>query len=343
MHAVNQDLVSKGKAPLEFWDKKGEMKPTKDLIQSLRTSMESYNTHQRMFFLEKIFGEQGGLAAMALMSKGTGSWEFVKEKVLEVASAEDKMTERLKGYSATVTALGGTSKTTLATIFDPLLEPMSFVLKGLNEIVAKIGVINNENPALAKTTSYGLAAITTLVGGYGLYQLGMAGKYGGKVLKGLRGTSFASLGVGLAEGKAVEAATGVKPVFVTNWPAGFGPAGGVSEVAGGAAGGAAAGVGRKFALAAFATNGLVAATVAAPFVSKLIGDASRMNGWGASTIDRNSREYEVMGIGGKVKNDIKIDLQIDGNGKVFSHTNSLDTRISTMPRGGFFDGMMVSH
>ena len=50
-----------------------------------------------------------------------------------------------------------------------------------------------------------------------------------------------------------------------------------------------------------------------------------------------------MGINGRVRNDIKIDLQIDGNGRVFARSDSMETRVSALPRGAFFDGMMVSH
>ena len=350
MSAVNRDLVGKGKSPLEFWDKKGEMKPTQELIKSLRTSMESYNTKQRMFILEKIFGEQGGLAAMALMSKGTGSWEFVKAKVLEVASAEDKMTERLKGFTATVTALGGTTKTTLATIFDPMLEPMSFVLKELNEIVAKFGELNESHPAVAKATSSGLAGVAGVAGGYGLYQLIKAGKYGGKVLKGLRGTGLASLGVGIAEGKAVEAVTGVKPVFVTNWPVGFGTAGTVAEAVGTAsgAGGAAAGAGGAVAGAGgravlgrllMSPAGLVglAATggvlVGTGFNMALNWQASQLTGGKSNTYG----EMIYDKLHSDTKNEIKLEVSIDSQGKVSTRSNNMDTSISTVKRGAFFN------
>jgi hypothetical protein len=45
----------------------------------------------------------------------------------------------------------------------------------------------------------------------------------------------------------------------------------------------------------------------------------------------------------KPKNDIKIDLKIDGKGGVFSSTNDLDTTINTLPRGSFFGGTQGAH
>ncbi|GFO61174.1 hypothetical protein GMST_34990 [Geomonas silvestris] len=336
MAAMNRDLARKGKAPLEFWDKSGELLPTHEIIKSLRSSLGSYNRKMRLTLLQKIFGEQGGLAALNLMPTGTGSWEFVKGKVLEVASAEDKMTERLKGFSATVTALGGTSKTTLATIFDPMLAPMTEVLKDLNEIVAKIGEINEAHPSLAKTTSYGLAGISGVLGGYGLYNLVKAGKFGSKVFKGLRGTSFASLGVGLAEGKAVEAATGVTPVFVTNWPGSFSDLG-VSGPGPAANAETVKTAGRilpwlnKMGIYSLAT---IPAYYTGSYLDKLSGGSGEFNA------DQHPDNWSFRAPWKKEeKNDIHIDLQIDSAGRVNSRTSSINTRITMIPRGDFFSAM----
>ncbi|NOZ36838.1 MAG: phage tail tape measure protein [Gammaproteobacteria bacterium] len=52
----------------------------------------------------------------------------------------------------------------------------------------------------------------------------LAARYGGKALSGIAGKFLkgaGSLGAGVAKGKAIEAATGVKPVFVVNWPNNF--------------------------------------------------------------------------------------------------------------------------
>jgi TP901 family phage tail tape measure protein len=336
MTAVNQDLKAKGNAPLEFWDKQGELLPTEALIKSLRSSMGKYNTHQKMFILEKIFGEQGGLAAMALMSTGTGSWEFVKGKMKEVASDSEKLTVRLQGFSANVTALGGTTKTTLATMFDPMLNPMTKVLAGLNDIVAKIGELNEERPGLAKASSFGLAGVAGILSGYGVYRLGKAAYYGGKVLKGLRGLPGSALGLSMAEGGANLAAAGGNRVFVTNWPNGFG----TGESATAAAGTAA----RVLPWGVIAGGSVAGALIAAIPVSAALSSAAKSNGWGSRTFGPGTREYSVMGIGSgrsPYKNDIKIDIAIDGQ-RATSRTNSLDTHTSLTKRGTFFDDLALN-
>lgn len=78
-----------------------------------------------------------------------------------------------------------------------------------------------------------------LAGGVGLTGTVLAARYGPKAVKGLAGKFLkggGSLAGGVAAGKALEAATGVTPVFVTNWP---GNAGGLSNPLGNNAGGAA--------------------------------------------------------------------------------------------------------
>lgn len=338
MTAVNQDLVGKGKAPLQFWDAAGELKPTYELIKNMRSSLGSYNTHQKMFILSKIFGEQAGLGALALMSEGTGSWEFIKAKVEEVAGAEEKMTERLKGFNASVTALGGTSKTTLATLFDPALDSLTMMVKLANDVVDSVGKTAGEHPKVTATFNAMLGVGAAAAGGYGIYKLAKAGFYGGKVLKGLRGLPGFSLASGVAEGKAVQAATGVNPVFVTNWPATFGAASAVTS-----AGSIVTGMGGRTALAAgLATGGLVGSIVAAPFISKYLSDSARENGWGSQTIRRGSKEYDVMGIGG-AKRPINLSIQIDSQGRVLSSSDDLSSHINTVKRGAFFDGLLTSH
>ena len=334
MQAVNRDLTGKGKAPLEFWDKSGEMLPTQQLIKNLRGSLGSYNTKQRMFILEKIFGEQGGLAAMALMSTGTGSWEFVKGKVLEVASAEEKMTERLKGFNASLTALKGTGTTTLATLFDPALGPLTKLSDTFNTLVDNIGKFASNHPAV---TAAGNAVVGTAVAGaagYGVYNLVKGGVAGAKVLKGLRGVGLSA--VGIAEGKAVQAATGVQAVFVTNWPGGG--VSGIADVGGAGVSAGASAAAKALPWAAIAGGSVLTAAAAGVPLSMWYSSQARENGWSSQTYGRGSREYDVMGIGGgRSKNNIHIDLKVDGSGRVFSNSNDMNTSIKTMPRGSFFE------
>ncbi|WP_241085729.1 hypothetical protein [Candidatus Vondammii sp. HM_W22] len=77
-------------------------------------------------------------------------------------------------------------------------------------------------------------------------------------MKGLKGLGGAAAGI--ATGKAVEAATGVAPVFVTNWPGGGMLGGGIGGGTGAAGGMAAGGVAGKIFSRAKTTLGLLAST-----------------------------------------------------------------------------------
>lgn len=211
---------------LNFHDAAGRLKPLNEIIDQLRDKTGKLTDKQKMMFLEKIFDTEGARSALALMHEGEGSWEAVNESIGKAVSLQDKMNERLKGFNASVQALAGTSKTTLANIFDPLLSPLTRVIDFLNEIVFKIGEIASKNRTLASLVSGGMAVTGAAVAGYGLVNILKGGAAGMRVLKGVGGVkgllkSLGGTASGIAQGKAVEAATGVTPVFVTNWPLKF--------------------------------------------------------------------------------------------------------------------------
>ena len=183
----------------------------------------------------------------------------------------------------------------------------------------------------------GTAAI--LGGTYALSKVGNAllGNWTKKKIGSLSG----STAVGVAEGKLLQAATGVTPVFVTNWPAGGMPG---APVLPPTVPGAASQVGKYIAPAALYS--LPVAVAAAPFISKFIGETAIQNGWGSQTSAEVARDYEVMGIGGGrrgsagTKNDIKIDVHFDELGRAYTKTNSMNTAVTTGGnRGNFFDAL----
>jgi hypothetical protein len=214
------------------------MKGLPTIIKDLREAMKYLTDKQKMFALEKIFGEQGGRAALALIKEGEGSWEAIGVSTKKAVDLQEKMNQRLTGFNANLKALKGTAQTSLALMFNPMLTPLSKALSLLNDIAARIGKIMADSPNLAKAVSGGTLAIGAAAGGYGLWSLLRGGIAGGKVLKGLGGIRGLLAGIGgtaagIAEGKAVQAATGVQPVFVTNWPAGLGLGAAAAPAAGG--------------------------------------------------------------------------------------------------------------
>ena len=374
---LNQYLASQGKMPLKFWDAAGKLKPMLTIIQEMRAAFDGMTDERKGYVLKKIFAERGNLAAMAFMKPGTGSWEFIKDKVDKVAGAEDKMTESLKGYNRSVTSLAGSMKSTAASFFDPWLDPLAEVANRANTAVAALGKFAEAHP---KTTDAGnglLAAGIAVVGGYGAYKLLKGAMAGKKVLGGLGGLKgLSKVGLGIAEGKAVQAATGVTPVFVTNWSDGPGSsvAGIAADVAGGAAGGSATKAAAKKGLGWLAKSGmgiaiseLAGGLVTAPVA---VGAAGLAGGYGIGkygilplarymTNWRTGSNYTSDGWIGEqlydafhkqpgdgksaTKNEIQLVVQIDGFGRVISNSNDMNTQVSTAWRGNFFEGMMTGH
>ncbi len=157
------------------------------------------------------------------------------------------------------------------------------------------------------------------------------------------GSMSGSTAIGVAEGKALQIAAGITPVFVTNWPGTSAPGlpAPLQETASKTRKEVAASLAAQATAAGYAAGG---AAVAGIFISKWISESSQEN-WASQTFSRGSKEYEVMGIGGRrasagPKNEIKIDVHFDELGRAFTKVNSMDTTVKTGGnRGNFFDAL----
>lgn len=237
----------------------GELLKTEQLIRNLRAAYGDANPEElkvlmeagddmgmameklgkmgradRFVTLTDVFGIRGARTALALLNTGKGSYEDMAAAMDRSASLQEKINETMKGFKKQVMALQGTSRSVIADLFIPALGPLTALTAKVNEFWGAIGRAAQEKESIGKAVSGlsigGLAAGTLTTAG-----LGVAGLYyGRRALKGaggwrkLFGKSGGVAG-GIAAGKAVEAATGVKSVFVTNWPDGFG--GGAASVA----------------------------------------------------------------------------------------------------------------
>ena len=229
------------KMKLGLFDKEGSLKSLPEVAEQLRKKFGDMSNKDRSKALNKAFGEEGMRAAEALMTTGTGSLTDILEKMENGRGLNEKVDIMSTGYRAQLDALGGTVQTTLSTLFTPALAPLGAAARKLNDAASWVNDAATEHNSLASAASFGAMGAVALTGGLGVAKmaqggasglgaLGSIGKLGGltKVLAGLGGTA-----AGVAEGKALEAAVGVTPVFVTNWPAtmgGGGPSAGDSIV-----------------------------------------------------------------------------------------------------------------
>jgi TP901 family phage tail tape measure protein len=280
------------------------------------------NDKERAVFIQKAFGKADLDTIKGLRTLLQGeSLNKVEAFTRQIGIAGGTLRKDLPEAISNAVDQTGRLKAVLRKAADDFAQPIN---KALSEWI-KFGLDTKQNGGLNLTGREVLGGGGLLAGGTFL-----AARYGNKAIGSLASRLLkkgGSTAIGVAEGKALQAAAGVTPVFVTNWPAG-----GIVPV------GSPAGAAGKY-LAPLAIYSLPAAVVAAPFISKMISDRQRENGLASDVISRSDVRNQVMGIGGyKPKNDIKIDINFDAQGRAFVRTNDLNSRadVNSMRRGNFF-------
>lgn len=343
-----------------FRDAKGNLLPTVKIMEILRTRLKGMGDAQKSQVLKKLFGEQGMPVALALLNEEKGSYEEILKAMDESLSLQDKLNKSMEGFGKQLTSLGGTFQSTIAGLFTPALAPLTAVLEKTNEFVAAIGSLSQKSDTVGKAVSgVSLGAVAT--GAAATAALAGAGiMYGRRVLKGAGGIKgllgrAGGTAAGIAEGKAVQAATGVTPVFVTNWPAG-GIGVGAADIQGTAKAGslmkkALPIVGKSLAwlttgAGALASSAGLAAAAAGTalysgydvarggtgknWISDLFESASQVLFQDGKTM--GERMYDWLNKEG-VKNTININ--IDKDGRVTTNSDNMNTQVNTSNHGYF--------
>jgi len=337
---------------LDFFDGKGKFKGIDHAIDEVRTKFKAIsNDKNKLILFEKIFGEEGKRFAQ-MVADGDRNLKQWESFIASHKGLDEKMGIWAQGYNASWIKLITTVKSTGASIFDPWLAPLTEINDKLNAAVTKVGEFAEKHPKTTDTFNGVFAAVAAGAGGYGVWNLFKAGGYGRKVLSqtGLRKLlgGLGSTGVGVAEGKLLQQSMGVTPVYVVNMPGGTFPGrndaapekmpdlvkkppvmpippGGTSLLT-------------KSGLAGLSA---IPAYLMGTYLERLTGGSGEFNAdmhpdnWGRGWTPW-SKEAP--------KNDIKIDLHIDADGRTIARTNDLNTNAQVgIRRGKFFEGMMVSH
>lgn len=324
-------------------DAAGNLLPLDEMLKKIRKSVEKMGEAEKLDFLTRIFDVRGAPVVMALLETAGGSYAEIEAAMKESLSLQDKLVEKMKGLNAQWDSLRGTGKSVLSELFTPALTPLSKLIEGMNLFLSKIGLATQQSDLLSKGVSYGsLGGVA--VGG--LATAGLAGAaiwYGRKLLKGVGGVKglfghAGNVAAGVAEGKAVEAATGVTPVFVTNWPAG-GLGSGAAELAASAAGGGLLGK-----LGGLAKGGWKSLAGLLPAVTATLAGQLALAGglgYGAGTII-NDHFIDGTAVGDAIgeqlnrlfaffgneesKRAIEINMAIDQQGRVVTTSNDMTTK-----------------
>lgn len=336
---------------VKFFDAKGARRDALDVLTDIKAKYDTLTTDaQRAVFVQKAFGHA----------------DLDTIKGIKTLLQGDSL-NRVKEFSKTIGEAGGTLQRDFSEATRNLIDQTGMLKNDLRE--AADGFVKPINETLGQFIQFtrdkkengglGLDGKDMIVGGAaGLIGTALIARYGGKGVGSLASRLLGhggSVGVGVAEGKALQAAAGVQPVFVVNWPAGLGSgAGALADAATGAAAGGwlknKAGSLAKMALPFIASAGVPALALAGTgMVSYRAGQVMNAGmGWvsGQATGGRyggggwlGEMLYDVLHRGGgrDTKNAINLTISLDGNGRVITETGDRNTttKINTMRRGSF--------
>jgi TP901 family phage tail tape measure protein len=210
---------------VKFFDAEGKRKDALDVLKEFRAEYQKLKTdQQRANFVQGAFGEADLDTIRGLRTfLGGDALDKVTAFEKDIKSAGGTLVRELPGALNNAIDQAGRLKTVLREAADGFAQPINQAIAG----AIKYGLDTRQmSGGELMGAGAGLAA--------GAYFGGrMLGGIAGRVLQGVGGTA-----AGVATGKALESATGVQPVFVTNWPGGIGGLGSAAAGAGAAALGA---------------------------------------------------------------------------------------------------------
>jgi TP901 family phage tail tape measure protein len=217
---------------VKFFDASGTRRDAVEVLKDIKKQYDKLTTDQaRAGFLQKAFGHADldtikGLKTLLGGDSLTKMDEFSKQ----IAGAGGTLKKDLPEAIANSVDQVGRMRNALRHAADDFAQPINETLQN----VIRWGMDKNNG-------GLGINGKEALLGG-GALALGTlaAARYGSKGISSLA-KRFGGTAAGVAEGKALEAAAGVTPVYVVNFPASLG--GGAADIAGAAAN-AAGGAGK---------------------------------------------------------------------------------------------------
>jgi TP901 family phage tail tape measure protein len=348
---TNQQYAKKAQRAtgVKFFDAQGARRDAEAVLLDFRAKFSKLTTDaEQAKFIQKAFGTvdldtQKGLRTLLSGNTLDLLHEFTQEIANasgtlnhDLADAVDNGVDQLGRLSATLRKFTDWAAKPVTTAFDK-------AVKKLIDPKEKGGFGLSGGAILGA----GVAA-TAAAAALGRYAPGIIGKL-------LR--SGSGLATGVAQGKALEAAAGVTPVFVTNWPGSgaFGsgtPASGQWQeyLPGMGTGAASAGskLGKLGMATAFGSLGVLLAGAGLAGYGWLksftepgdpnhsINLGTGYGGW-TSWDQQHAEAAHTAAQANEVKNTVNISLAVDKSGKVVAESNDRNTkvRIDTLNRGAF--------
>lgn len=322
---------------VKFFDADGARRNPLEILAELKKKYDALTTDKdRELFMGKALkgADLDTIKGVQMLLKGDMLGKISGEFAKKIAGATGTIEKDLPDAINNAIDQTGRLKAKLIEAADAFAKPIKDTLsKGIQKLIDpkdKGGMGFSGKELLAG----GAAAA---LGGY------MAYRVGGGVAKKLLGRLGGSA-AGIAEGKAVEAATGVTPVFVTNWPPTMGT--GAIPLGPGSLPGAAGSAGKLAGLAKGAGQaglafggGYAVGTGINYLIGKLIEQKTygRNDSLGEYIYDLIHTDLPSLFGKAEVKNDIKMNITVDQNGRATVTTDDMGANIAvnSMNRGVF--------
>ncbi|MBI5598665.1 MAG: phage tail tape measure protein [Deltaproteobacteria bacterium] len=232
-------MAAQGATGVKFFDASGARRDALDVLKDIKIKYDALKTDKdRALFVQRAFGhaDLDTIKGIKTLLQGD-TLSKVSSFSRQIGEAGGTLKRDLGEATDNLIDQGGRLKNVLKQAADEFVKPINKSLAG--------GVKKLLDPK--KEEGYELGGKELIMGGAAaLGGAVLMKKIGGKLIGGLA-ERFLGNASGIAQGKAIEAATGVTPVFITNWPVKFmrgesspidalrqNPAGDIAEAAGAA-------------------------------------------------------------------------------------------------------------
>lgn len=149
---------------LQLFDKKGNFQGWENAFKQME-QFRKLTGEKRAEALNRVFGEQGGKVAGAMVESGAEGWRNITTESAKAVSVNEKINQQMATYAAKMEALEGTITNLKAVTFTPMLDSLKPGIDLTNQIVSGLQGFAEAHPAIAKTgtTLFGLAAVNMTV------------------------------------------------------------------------------------------------------------------------------------------------------------------------------------
>jgi TP901 family phage tail tape measure protein len=156
-----QELQKSTGIQLQLFDKQGKYVGYEQTFRELE-KLRKLNPEQLLQTLYKVFGEEGGRVAGAMVTNGVEGWEKIGSEAAKAVPYHEKLNAQMKTYNAKVEAAGGSWANLKATAFSGLAESAKPVLDVSNDLLGTLQDLSKAHPTIVKTTLL-IAAMGTAV------------------------------------------------------------------------------------------------------------------------------------------------------------------------------------